>query len=469
MADKMPWEEDYGLTAPAPAEQQTAQPMPWDEDYSQPHTGAPVADHPDETKAEPWAEQYAAPAPNPDHAGVNEMLRKAVDSGATADQVMEIARANGVPNYQNLAGNIAAAVKWRKQHGNYAGYVEAFGDAAADVKPQVRKTARNEVSTLDGFGQGLKQGLTLNHSDEMGAGIDAAANSVANLFGAGNGQDFGDFYMDARDQRRELAADAEEQHPWAYNGGQIVGAVAPALAGGAGASLLGRAAIEGGIIGLGQSEATDAGTVARDAAVGAAVGGLSAGALNRLGAVISPRVAPLVQKLMGQGIDLTPAAVLRAGGPVARTLGKGVDMVARRGAIAGEVMRGAEQRSLDSVDAAVARQDAAVAAARAMGLNATPRHPDLLNEAQSLIGKPKGQASNLDLIANVLLGMKTGGTSVAGDLGMASLYTGPGAKIANRLLTGNQGPVPKAVRGITTKLSPLAGNAAAINTQYEDQ
>jgi hypothetical protein len=398
---------------------------------------------------------------NPDHAKVNEMIRQAISSGMSKDQILDLARQNGV-DAAALSSAIDPAMAWRAQHGDYTGYVDAFQE-----RPEVRTQPKADVGIVDAVGAGLGQGLTFGFSDEIGAGVGALANSVAGLAGGGTGEGLGDYYTRVRDENRDYLADAGDQHVIAYGAGQIAGSIVPAVAGGVGATgaqMLGRAALEGAAYGAGTSKGQGIGQIVADTATGAAVGGLTAGALNRVGAVVSPKVAPLVDRLLGAGVELTPTQMLKAGGPVSRAVAHTIEKVGRRGAITSEAMRGAEARARAGLDDLVARQDAAVAQARAAGLNATPRHPDLIGRAETIMGKKTQETTQLEMLGNLLLGYASSGGSLAGDLGLATIYTRPGQAVAKSALTGRQGPVPKNIRNILDKLSPIAGNTAAINT-----
>jgi hypothetical protein len=403
---------------------------------------------------------------NPDHAAVNTMIRDAISRGMTKDQIIALAEANGVPN----AGAIPldAALEWRKTHGDYTGYVDAFGEP----KPEIRTQPKNEVSTIDAIGQGVGQGLTFGFGDEIGAGIGAASNAVAGVFNGGTGEGMDQYYRRVRDENRDYLKDAEDENVAAYLGGELAGSIPTALIGGlgvSGARLAGRAALEGAAYGAGQSNADTAGGLVSDAALGGAVGGLTAGAMNRVGAVVSPRVAPLVDRLMKAGVELTPTQIMKAGGKVARTVGNAVETVGGASWLTSKTMRSAEGRAFASRDALQAQQDAAVAAAKAAGLKATPRHPDLLTDADKILSNRAKEASGEDKLLNLLLGYGTSGGTLAADGALASIYTKPGAAVANNLLTGRQGPVPKAIRSIATKLSPLAGNAASTTTPYTER
>lgn len=426
-----------------------------------------------------------------------------------------------------------------------------------------------EVGGVDAFGRGLYQGLALGFGDEIGAGLNAVGNSVAGVFGGGNGQDFADFYTQRRDEYRGYDEAAGDQHPIAYTSGEIVGAAAPALVGGAGVSagrLVARGAAEGAVYGAGKSEADTIGGMTLDAAKGGAMGLAGGVAANRLGAIVSPRVAPIVDRLMRQAVELTPTQILRAGGRVSRAIGGGVETLGRRGVVTNAAMEAAESRgnvslnrsladavvdrdvsravaarqlegeSASEILPVVAKEAAAlkaqarmqadqIAAAQAAGLTVRPRdpgliarasdasngvdflasvrgadtgmatasdlraalsrrttdgavHPDqyagdlsqrmngLIGDAGSVMGRSGAGGTDVERIAALLL---SSGSSLAGDLAVASIYTRPGLAIANRLLTGRQGPVPKAIRGIATRLSPLAGVGASINTDYADR
>lgn len=406
---------------------------------------------------------------NPDHAAVNALVRDALNKGMSKAQIIELARQNGFADAEQLGAALDPALAWRKRHGDYTGYVDLWHeDSNAQPAPDVRTQQKNEVSSVDALGAGIGQGLTFGFSDELGAGVGAAANSVAGLFGGGTGEGLSDYYARVRDENRDYLHDAEEQHPYFYGGGQVAGAAPTALIGGlgvSGARLAARAALEGAAYGAGSSEADNVGDLAADTATGAAVGGLTAGALNRAGAVISPRVAPLVDRLMGAGVELTPTQIMRASGGVPKLVGTLVEGIGGRGIVTSEAKKAADDRARAGVEALIKQHEDAVEWAAQRGLRVSQKHPDMVDEAKRLIGQSK-MTSKSDLLANVLLGYGSSGATYAADFGMAGLYTKPGQRIANSLLTGRQGPVPKTVRGTVTKLSPLAGNEAAINTDY---
>lgn len=93
----------------------------------------------------------------------------------------------------------------------------------------------------------------------------------------------------------------------------------------------------------------DAGSVAWDAGLGAAGGKLAEVGLNRLGGAISPKVLPAVQKLLGEGVEMTPGQIL---GGIAKTAEDKLTSVP----ILGDMIQGARARSLETFNrAAVSR------------------------------------------------------------------------------------------------------------------
>lgn len=479
MKDFLTDEEMAQLDSPAAPSPQAPAQAPQGDFLTDEQMAQLSPNHPDEASAAPqgsgpvMSDEQMNRMEHPDHAAVNEMIRSAISRGMTKAQIIALAEANGVPNVDQLGSALDPALNWKKGHKDYTGSVDAWGDSNQS-KPDIRTAPKNEVGVADAIGAGVGQGLTFGLADEIGAGVGAVSNSVAGMFDAGTGEDFADFYTRVRDENRDFLHDAEEQNGAAYMGGNIAGAIPTALVGGLGATglrLAGRAALEGAAYGAGGSEADTVAGVAGDTALGGLAGGLTAGAMNRAGAVISPKVAPIVDRLMRAGIELTPTQIMKAGGPVARAIGHTVETIGKRGALTGEAMRGAEGRAFASRDALQAQQDAAVAAAKAAGLNATPRHPDLLTSADAILGKRSKEATQVEMLGNLLLGYGTSGGTLAADAGLAAAFTKPGSRVVNGALTkgvfgAGQGQVPKTIRSIATKLSPLAGNQAAINTPY---
>lgn len=146
----------------------------------------------------------------------------------------------------------------------------------------------------------LGQGLSFGFSDEIAGVAGAAVNSLANIFGKGTGDSFGEAYTGIRDAARYNKDAFSERNPGTalaseIGGGLLTGGLGAAKAGAFSAAknaptLLGRLAptvqtgvVQGGLYGAGASEGGSAREVAQDAIKGSAIGGLSAGVLGTIG------------------------------------------------------------------------------------------------------------------------------------------------------------------------------------------
>jgi hypothetical protein len=193
----------------------------------------------------------------------------------------------------------------------------------------VPETAPTPTSSAGGAAlRGFGQGLTANFGDELGAGLQAGLQRLANALPEGSldwagvdnryQQDAGAVYREARAANREQLAADMEQHTGAALAGNIAGglvsnAIVPGsrLAGGAG---LARAGVQGAAAGLGESEADltrgQVGGSAVDALKGAALGVAAQGIGEEVGR-IAPRVAQWVQRKTG---DFAALRALNAAG-----------------------------------------------------------------------------------------------------------------------------------------------------------
>ena len=203
---------------------------------------------------------------------------------------------------------------------------DPFGDDP--VTPPEEKAPAREVSKGEAFGKGAMNAVSFGTAPALAGLAEAAGpeyktpvdasgaptempNPAAPIVGAAKllknylSEHPDPAVQDAYTRGREAAlADqnlAEDQHKWAYLGGQLAGALALPVGGGLrGAGLLERAAqgvatgaAVGGAAGAGGavSEGQSPANIAKSAATGAAVGGATGGALN---AAIGPRVAPFM-------------------------------------------------------------------------------------------------------------------------------------------------------------------------------
>lgn len=157
-----------------------------------------------------------------------------------------------------------------------------------------RANSRKSGGWLDDGLRGVAKGVTLSFADEISGGLSAAANSVGNVFGLGNGKSFGDEYRTQRDAERILDTRAAQNSPIANTVGEIAGAVVNPVGTGArllkGASAAARAT---GLTRAAEGLASGAARVGRAGAVGkAALTGANQGALNATGAATDMRNVP---------------------------------------------------------------------------------------------------------------------------------------------------------------------------------
>lgn len=189
----------------------------------------------------------------------------------------------------------------------------AAAQTLADALRGVRQ-AQNEPPSGGSIFDPLAQGLSFGFSDEIAGGLGAGVNSVANLFGAGSGEPFGDAYRGIRDAARENSAAFAERNPVPalaaeVGGGLLTGGVGAArtgaLQGGQALSRLSaQGAAQGGLYGAGASEAEDAAGLLGDAVTGAGLGattGLLVPVAGRLAGAGLKRGTSGVNRLLGGG------------------------------------------------------------------------------------------------------------------------------------------------------------------------
>jgi hypothetical protein len=180
-----------------------------------------------------------------------------------------------------------------------------FGRAALDTATGdpmgMRRVLRREGAEgpVDAFRRGVIEAGTLGFSDEL-----AGAQGWAE----------GKNYTYARDEARAVSKKVASENPLSSTAGQLAGGFAVGGVAGGGRTALarmGQAALMGGVTGAGTSEAGDARGVARDAAVGAGVGGALQGGVETLspvGRFIRDRLASAGTKLRGAAGDLAERA-----------------------------------------------------------------------------------------------------------------------------------------------------------------
>lgn len=171
-------------------------------------------------------------------------------------------------------------------------------------------------SELESGVRGIAQGASLGFADEITGGAEALW-EVAK----GNPEEFGRLYAKSRDESRRNYKASKEANPWSYGVGEVGGSVATAFVPGLnvakGATLAaraGQAAALGGAAGLGTSEETTLGGLAKDAAIGA---GLNAG-FQGLGEKV---IAPAISKI-GSYTDDVAKSISAPDGKLNRGLAK---------------------------------------------------------------------------------------------------------------------------------------------------
>ena len=156
---------------------------------------------------------------------------------------------------------------------------------------------------LGALGRGAAQGLTLGFGPKIaGAGEALWDKAISNE--STKDMPLADLYSMYRDIQRAKNKQAEEAFPKTFLAGNVVGGFAPAIAtGGSLPALIGT----GAAMGLGTSESEDVGGMAKDAAIGAGLGALGAGAgkvvgkgLSLAGKVLNPKT---VQNIAARQIE----------------------------------------------------------------------------------------------------------------------------------------------------------------------
>lgn len=170
-----------------------------------------------------------------------------------------------------------------------------------------------DTSKLESLGRGLAQGGSFGFADELSAGVQAPFSDKT--------------YTDIRDENRLQDKAAQESNPKTFLSGQVGGGVASALIPFGGqlgkAAQIGRLAVEGGIAGLGTSEADltkgEVGGAAIDTLKGAGMGAGAGVALGAAGKVLG--------KALGKGGTKVAEESVPTGSTFQETvsnLGKGV-------------------------------------------------------------------------------------------------------------------------------------------------
>lgn len=271
--------------------------------------------------------------------------------------------------------------------GSYDDFADApaklgMGDLQASEAPPPAPPPDAPVS--ESIARGGLQGATLGWGDEAAAGIAALLPFTDRE--AAKGDTIGKRYDAARTFYRAKNANAEGANPKAYFGAQIAGATAPTLLGGApltGAKAAAIAAGQGVAQGAGYSDAEDGSALARDSALGGALGlaGYGAGAV----------VGKARSSLAAAGARRAGAARDRAGSQAADEVAE--QIASARGQLGAETQKGSRYvENLMRLEPAMTPEQRAVYAA----LNADGTVPGLQRSvAQGTLASLPEQAATI--------------------------------------------------------------------------
>lgn len=149
------------------------------------------------------------------------------------------------------------------------------------------------TSPLASAAYGAAQGATFGFGDELMGAAKSLPDFASKLGSANPFAGTLDKYRELRDKERQNFSQAQKDNPKTYMGGMMAGSLAgsalPGIGIGAGASLgtqIGKAALQGGLTGLGESDAEleNPEALAVDAAKGATIAGATQGALGGIAA-----------------------------------------------------------------------------------------------------------------------------------------------------------------------------------------
>ena len=155
--------------------------------------------------------------------------------------------------------------------------------------------APEEPGRLEALGRGALQGVSFGFADEAQGALESIFTDKT--------------YQQARDAARAANARAQAAHGGFYGAGEVGGGLAGAfvpglgIAEGAGlGTVAAKSALAGGLGGLGSSEATDVGGLAKDVGEGAAFGAAGGAVAHGLGTVAGKVLGGAEEKATQQGI-----------------------------------------------------------------------------------------------------------------------------------------------------------------------
>jgi len=219
-------------------------------------------------------------------------------------------------------------------------------------------------------GYGLKQRL-----DEGAAGLESlipGGAAVSRFFGGKTAAEMRDATQSTVAERQRLDKPLAKDH-WAMGGGVVGGLATGALAAPLGPVGMGAA--------MGYSTPTTQGPAEtlQNMAVGAGSGYVGDKLVNGVSRMLAPKVAPGVQKLIDEGVDLTPGQIM--GGNFARLESKSTSLPFVGDAIANAQRRGGEQLNRAAFNRALAPIGEKLPMTVPVGRDAVKYADDALGEA----------------------------------------------------------------------------------------
>jgi hypothetical protein len=204
---------------------------------------------------------------------------------------------------------------------------------------------RTPMSEIEALLRGAAEGGSFGFSGEL-AGVAAQLDEFGKRLGGAVPTDMGEAYGRSKGETQALLQQAEEEHPGFAYGGQLAGALLVPIPGAAEANALARSgqlakaaqaaalghAATGALSGLGRSEATTAGGLAKDIVSDAALSSLAGGAAQRYGPTMAAKLrevvrnSPSITQRLGRRAEAAGDYVERGAAKAASMLEPGVGL-----------------------------------------------------------------------------------------------------------------------------------------------
>lgn len=224
---------------------------------------------------------------------------------------------------------------------------QAFDDLGFQAEAPIAETPDDSsVSKTESFLRGAADAGLLGFADEAAGAAGAISDVASPNYSIG---DILDRYAANRDESRTNFKAAQEANPLTYLGGNLAGGLGTAFVPGMAPATLGKIAGLGAVAGVGSSEENNLTGMAKDAATGAAIGGVTHGLLRGAGSlaneVADSYPGQIVKRQFGlgkEGISTSSAVGRDAAKDEAEKLGNDLlDRINKRVSTAGNEKRAA--------------------------------------------------------------------------------------------------------------------------------